>query len=143
MSPKYSILIAILFVSVGLLPTAAQTRVKFSGIGIQLVKQGNDPVVGRLIPGGSAQKAGIPVGAKIVSVDGKNVTGMSVEDVVKLISGQSGSVVSLGVIEKQSVSRTYSLVRMEMTLMTINDVPGTYVDLSVNTQSAPPMFEIG
>lgn len=53
---------------------------------------------------------------------------MSTEDVVKLITGPAGSVVSLNVIEKQSVSRTYSFVRTEMTLMTLTELPGTYVD---------------
>jgi membrane-associated protease RseP (regulator of RpoE activity) len=125
---QYCILIAAVLSIVSSLPATAQTGKKISGIGAQIAKQGNDPVISRLLPGGSAQKAGIPVGARIVSVDGKSVTGMSVEDVVKLIAGPAGSVVSLNVIEKQSVSRTYSFVRMEMTLMTLSEVPGTYVD---------------
>ena len=53
--------------------------------------------VGMVHPEGPAQQAGLRHGDEIVTVDGTAVSGKSYEQVVKMIRGEAGTVVKLGV----------------------------------------------
>jgi C-terminal processing protease CtpA/Prc len=53
--------------------------------------------VGMVRPEGPAQQAGLRHGNEIMSVDGTAVTGKSYEQVVKMIRGEAGTIVRLGV----------------------------------------------
>jgi C-terminal processing protease CtpA/Prc len=53
--------------------------------------------VGMVRPEGPAQQAGLRHGDEIMSVDGTAVTGKSYEQVVKMIRGEAGTLVKLGV----------------------------------------------
>ncbi|WP_434640099.1 S41 family peptidase [Thermoanaerobacterium thermosaccharolyticum] len=68
----------------------------FTGIGMVVEQRGNDIVVVSTIDGSPAQKAGVKSGYIVVSVDGKDVTGMSVNDVTNLIKGEKGTKVKIG-----------------------------------------------
>ena len=54
-----------------------------------------------LIPGGSAESSGlINVGDRILTVDGADISGLAVPDVVKLIVGKAGTAVTLGILSR-------------------------------------------
>ncbi|NWF74221.1 MAG: PDZ domain-containing protein [Nitrospirae bacterium] len=69
--------------------------------------------VGMVRPGGPAQQAGLRHGDEIMSVDGTAVTGKSYEQVVKMIRGEAGTIVKLGIkggadIREISITRVAS-----------------------------------
>ena len=106
---------------------AADPVATFGAVGAQVEKQNDEIVIMHIIPGSSAEKAAIPVGTRIVSVDGKVVKGMAVEEVVKLIRGAAGTNVSIVAIPPASpVSKTYVLPRVAMLRASIDSIPGTY-----------------
>lgn len=77
------------------------------GISLQVsAERVGDPAilyVGMVHPGGPAHKAGIRHGDEVVSVDGTTVTGKSYEQVVKMIRGEAGTVVKLGVKDEKGL----------------------------------------
>jgi len=85
------------------------TRLPNGVIGIALqvgAERIGDPAilyVGMVHPGGPAHKAGIRHGDEVVSVDGTTVTGKSYEQVVKMIRGEAGTVVKLGVKDEKGL----------------------------------------
>jgi C-terminal processing protease CtpA/Prc len=69
--------------------------------------------VGMVRPDGPAHQAGLRHGDEIMSVDGTAVTGKSYEQVVKMIRGEAGTIVKLGVkggadIREISITRVAS-----------------------------------
>jgi C-terminal processing protease CtpA/Prc len=85
------------------------TRLPNGVIGISLqvgAERIGDPAilyVGMVHPGGPAHKAGIRHGDEVVSVDGTTVTGKSYEQVVKMIRGEAGTVVKVGVKDEKGL----------------------------------------
>lgn len=85
------------------------TRLPNGVIGVSLqvgAERIGDPAilyVGTVHPEGPAHKAGIRHGDEIVSVDGTTVTGKSYEQVVKMIRGEAGTVVKLGVKDEKGL----------------------------------------
>jgi len=77
------------------------------GISLQIgAERIGDPAVlyvGMVHPGGPAHKAGIRHGDEVVSVDGTTVTGKSYEQVVKMIRGEAGTVVKVGVKDEKGL----------------------------------------
>jgi carboxyl-terminal processing protease len=69
----------------------------FVGIGVRIKQEDGFVTIQSPIEGGPAQKAGVKSGDKIVSVDGKNVKGASISEVIDLIKGTPGTKVKLGI----------------------------------------------
>ena len=67
----------------------------FGGIGVVLGKKDDDFVVVAPMKGTPGDEAGIKAGDKILAVDGTNVDGMQLEDVVAKIRGKQGTEVEL------------------------------------------------
>ena len=67
--------------------------------------------VGMVRPEGPAQQAGLRHGDEIMSVDGTAVTGKSYEQVVKMIRGEAGTIVKLG-IKGEAGTREISITRV-------------------------------
>ena len=67
--------------------------------------------VGMVRPEGPAQQAGLRHGDEIMSVDGTAVTGKSYEQVVKIIRGEAGTIVKLGV-KGDAGTREISITRV-------------------------------
>ena len=71
------------------------------GLSLQVgAERVGDPAVlyvGMVRPEGPAQQAGLRHGDEITTVDGTTVTGKSYEQVVKMIRGEAGTIVKLGV----------------------------------------------
>lgn len=59
--------------------------------------------VGMVHPEGPAHKAGLRHGDEVVSVDGTTVTGKSYDQVVKMIRGEAGTVVKVGVKDEKGL----------------------------------------
>lgn len=67
------------------------------GIGVEVTMRGNVPLVISPITGGPADRAGIRAGDRILSVDGQSTRGRTFGEILKLISGDVGTVVGLEV----------------------------------------------
>jgi C-terminal processing protease CtpA/Prc len=67
--------------------------------------------VGMVRPEGPAHQAGLRHGDEIMSVDGTAVTGKSYEQVVKMIRGEAGAIVKLGV-KGDAGTREISITRV-------------------------------
>jgi C-terminal processing protease CtpA/Prc len=84
------------------------------GVSLQIgAERIGDPAVlyvGMVHPEGPAQQAGLRHGDEGVTVDGKAVSGKSYEQVVKMIRGEAGTVVKLGV-KGEGGSRELSITR--------------------------------
>jgi C-terminal processing protease CtpA/Prc len=104
-------------------------------IGISLYIGANrvgDPAslyVGRVHREGPAHKAGLRHGDELVSVDGAAVTGKSYEQVVKMVRGEAGTNVKLGVKREGEGLREISVARVAGDqLMKGSADHGTYKD---------------
>lgn len=71
----------------------------FEGIGIQFRITDDTLIVSGVISGGPSEKVGIHAGDRIVSVDNQNIAGAGLknEDVVKMLRGDKGSLVTVEV----------------------------------------------
>ena len=85
------------------------------GVSLQVgAERIGDPAVlyvGMVRPEGPAQQAGLKHGDEITTVDGTAVTGKSYEQVVKMIRGEAGTIVKLGVKGKAD-TREVSITRV-------------------------------
>ncbi len=92
----------------------------FEGVGIELGFKDNSIVVIAPLDGSPAEKAGIKAGDKIVTIDGKDATTMTLADAVKLIRGKSGTKVTLEILRGTETStRKFELTRGTITVKTV------------------------
>ncbi len=86
--------------------TAFQTQIdaNFEGVGMEMgVKDGVLTVISAL-PGSPAKAAGIQSGDKVIKIDSKDATGMTVDEAVGMIRGKKGTSVSLQIIRDPSIT---------------------------------------
>jgi len=85
------------------------------GISLQIgAEHIGDPAVlyvGMVHPDGPAHKAGLAHGDEILSVDGTAVGGKTYEEVVKMIRGEAGTAVKLGV-KGEGAAREVAIMRV-------------------------------
>ena len=101
-----------------------QLKLNLDGIGAQLMDEDGRTVVAKVVPGGAADKHGkLKKDDQIISVgQGEtgelvDVVGMKLNDVVKLVRGDAGTVVRLGVIPVgTNESVTYEITRAKIEL---------------------------
>jgi C-terminal processing protease CtpA/Prc len=87
--------------------------------------------VGRVYPEGPGHKAGLKHGDELVSVDGVAVSGRTYEQVVKMVRGEAGVNVNLGVKREGSLPKI-SVTRLAGTKLTKGPADhGTYKDKPV------------
>lgn len=105
---------------------------QFSGIGVSFQLLNDTVVVVEVIPGGPAEKVGLQPGDRIVSANGKNLTGKELSNdlVFRTLRGPDGTDVKLKV--KRSSSRkllSYDIVRGRIPVNSVDAVymaaPGT------------------
>ena len=84
--------------------------------------------IGKVYPEGPAHKAGLRHGDELVSVDGVTVAGKSYQQVVKMVRGEAGTDVQLGVkSDRKGTPREISLTQVASDkLMKHSDTHGTY-----------------
>ncbi len=76
------------------------------GIGAEISIRSGQPTIVAPLPGSPAQKAGVRPDDVIVKVDGKDVSNLTLDQVVNLVRGPAGSSVTLTVIHKGDTSLT-------------------------------------
>ncbi len=72
----------------------------FSGIGMEVGIRDNIVTVIAPLPDTPAERAGIMAGDLIVKIDGQNTDGMRIDEAVKLIRGEKGTVVVLSIFRE-------------------------------------------
>lgn len=68
--------------------TVASHPQQFAGVGVELRERQGTMLVERTLPGGPADEAGVQPGDRVISVDGAEIDGMSLGDVVMRIRGR-------------------------------------------------------
>lgn len=112
------------------------TEGSFGGVGIVIGKKDKDFVVVAPMEGTPGAKAGIKAGEKIRKIDGKDVAGMQLEELVGKIRGENGTKVALTLEDKNGAVRDVTVVRGEIKIESVVSkmLPGTkigYVRLAV------------
>jgi carboxyl-terminal processing protease len=81
-----------------------RSETTYVGIGVRLARssQGQSPLVAEVFPNSPAGSAGLKSGDRIVEVDGQDLTGRAVADVVQVIRGPRDSEVTLRVRRQNS-----------------------------------------
>lgn len=96
---------------------------RFGGIGIQFQIYNDTVCVIESMVGGPANKVGVMAGDRILSVDGKNIagTGITNEDVFKILRGQAGSNVKI-TVKRQGASKilTFDITRGNIPVQSID-----------------------
>lgn len=103
---------------------------KFSGIGAEVQMKDGHVVIVAPLDGSPAQAAGVMPGDVIAKVDGEDVTGQSLEQVVSKILGEAGTKVTLTLADPQTgAMRDVTITRAEITIhnVTWQMLPGTQV----------------
>ncbi|MBU6139976.1 MAG: S41 family peptidase [Proteobacteria bacterium] len=77
-----------------------QTKGEFGGLGVEITIEASVVKVVSPIEGTPAFKVGLKTGDYITKVDGKNVIGLSIEEVVKKLRGKPGTSVKITVLRK-------------------------------------------
>ncbi|MGD9571933.1 MAG: S41 family peptidase [Thermoleophilia bacterium] len=83
----------------------------YFGVGLQVASRDGVTVVTRVFEGGPAEKAGVEVGDRIVSVEGEATKGKTLEQVVSTIRGPEGTEVTIGVATGDDPERSLTLER--------------------------------
>ncbi|MFZ5590539.1 MAG: S41 family peptidase [Bacillota bacterium] len=90
----------------------------YVGVGIRLQAAADYPRVQEVLPGTPAEAAQLQVDDRVIKVDGQDVKGMSLDQVVDLIRGQEGTTVTL-TVRRGSVEKDYRLTRQPVSVPTV------------------------
>jgi carboxyl-terminal processing protease len=91
---------------------------EFSGVGIQIVNEGDHVVVVTPIHDSPAEKAGIHAKDIIKYVDGTDITGYSTDEAAQLIRGRIGTTVILG-IERNNEIINFPIIRGNIVISSV------------------------
>jgi carboxyl-terminal processing protease len=93
------------------------TAGKYQGIGAEVRMKEGHVVIVTPLDGSPAQKAGLQPGQIILAVNGQDISGLNLFQIVKRISGPAGTRVTLRIFDsKTSLTREVSLVRAAITM---------------------------
>jgi C-terminal peptidase prc len=91
------------------------------GIGVEIKADERGMLIAKALPGGPAAEAGLKSGDMIESIDGHKVTGASLDSAVDLITGPSGSQITLGVRRDERIAEV-KLVRRRVEVHSVSEV---------------------
>jgi carboxyl-terminal processing protease len=103
---------------------------EFEGIGVEVQMRDGRLVIVAPIDNTPAAEAGLQPGDVIVAVDGEDVTGMALEDIVQRIMGPAGTEVTLRILDPDTgQTREVTLTRARIPLENVSwaQLPGTQV----------------
>jgi carboxyl-terminal processing protease len=106
------------------------TSGQFEGIGAYVEMKDGHVVIVAPIDGSPAQKAGLQPGDIILKVDGENMAGLPVDQVVSRILGPAGTSVTLTILSPGTEqTRDVTLARAHITLQNVawHQLPGTEI----------------
>lgn len=106
------------------------TRGVFEGIGAQVEWKDGHTIIVAPMDGSPAQKAGLKPGDMIIEVNGENVEGQPISQVISKVSGPAGTSVWLTIQDaKTGTSRELMIVRarIELQIVTWAFIPGTRI----------------
>ncbi|MEJ2167423.1 MAG: S41 family peptidase [Desulfobacterales bacterium] len=93
------------------------TAGKYEGIGAEVRMKEGHVVIVTPLDGSPAQKAGLQPGQIILAVNGQDISGLNLFQIVKRISGPAGTRVTLRIFDsKTGLTREVSLVRAAITM---------------------------
>jgi len=95
-----------------------QTSGHFGGLGIVISTMGKYVTVVEPIEGSPAIKAGIISGDKIVAVDGKDVVGLDINKLIKLLKGKPGTKVRV-TVKRFEQKKEFKLKRAEINVSSV------------------------
>jgi carboxyl-terminal processing protease len=98
------------------------TEQQFSGVGIQITLSDGQLTVVSPLEGTPAHRAGLKAGDRIVTIEGKSTTGISLEQAVRAITGEEGTRVKLGI--KRPESEDVRVVSLRRSKIQIDSVRG-------------------
>lgn len=101
---------------------------ELKGVGVEVNMKNKQMVIVAPLDDSPAQRAGLHSGDIILSVNGRDVAGMTLSEAVELISGPVGSSVELGILTpKTHRLRQVTIVRAEIKLHDLSwqQIPGT------------------
>lgn len=92
-----------------------------SGIGVAMQSVKNEVRVVQVLEGTPAEEVGLQEGDIVKEVDGRDITGMDLDEVVMLIRGPEGSTVNLGIMRAPSTELIYyDIVRGDIEIPVID-----------------------
>jgi carboxyl-terminal processing protease len=107
-----------------------QTKGEFEGIGAEIETKNGQVVIVTPLDSSPAQKAGLKAGDIIAKVNGKDISGLPVDQVVQLILGPAGTQVQLTIQDaKTGDTRQVTLTRAKITIQNVTwqQIPGTTI----------------
>ena len=109
----------------------------FEGVGIQFSIMNDTIMVISTVSGGPSEKQGIRAGDRIVTVDGKNVAGVGIQndEVLKLLRGKKKTTVNIG-IKRQGFTQIYDYT------VTRDVIPTYTVDIAYMVDSQTGYIKI-
>lgn len=118
----------------------------YGGVGVQVDVRDGRALVIEPVPGAPAERAGVQVGDRILSVGGESTEGLQREEVARLLRGAPGSTVVVE-LERFGVHRlSLKLTRQSVTLRSVPRVVMLEADVGyvdVNSFSANTAAELG
>ena len=106
------------------------TAGEYKGIGAEIRMKAGHVVIVAPLDGSPAQKAGLHSGQIIIAVNGEDITGLSLFQVVKRISGPAGTKVTLKILDPgtgQIREVTLTRAAIKMNNITWHRLPGTRI----------------
>lgn len=103
-------------------------RNKFEGIGAEIQIRAGHVVIVAPMDGSPAQRAGLRAGDIILKVNGREITGLPLDQAVTLISGPAGTSVTLTILDTASNrTREFVLIRASIAVQNVywQRLPGT------------------
>lgn len=90
----------------------------YVGIGIGLEQQEQQTTIPTIYPDSPADRAGLQEGDIIVSIDGKNTFGLTLEEIAQLLQGEANTKVSLQ-IKRGEETKSFHVTREEIVFPTV------------------------
>ena len=117
-----------------------------TGIGIVISEdeESGRCIISDIIEGSPAENAGLMSGDIILSIDGTDVSGMSVVDVSALTKGKNDTYIQIGVLRDSSEEIVFDIKRSTVSLNVVEhkkDGNIGYIKISEFTKTAPAQFK--